>query len=151
MNRRTPHTPAQPTLTRGDDTPRAACADEFALYEAARIEAKEYAAETGIAYQPEPWVYDVLIDAKRGPLLPIAIAEAKRICGSCELQATCLADNVDEQWVQTLIRPADDPSDTGACGSIAGHSRHRRKGEKSCRACREAWSSYKREKREAAA
>jgi hypothetical protein len=95
---------------------------------------------------PDP--YDKLHDYISGSVYNAAVIEARTICGTCPLQATCLRDNRHELWVKALIR-GPKPLTTrerrkqveAACGTDSGYYRHLRGTKtvpksKPCEACR---------------
>ena len=57
-------------------------------------------------------VYDRLIDHTGGWEHRYAVGEARKICGGCDVIASCLRDNRGEEWAQAIIGGAS----VGLCG-----------------------------------
>lgn len=119
MIRRT-YAPAQPTLTSGDDRVQGACVG-----------------------RPQP--FDDLIDYSSGPRYLFARAEARSLCASCPLMASCLNANRHEQWAAAVlgIDPRDEPTRDDRCGSTRGYDGHRKRKEKPCDECKAAAAKAK--------
>lgn len=80
-------------------------------------------------------LYDRLIEHERRTPLWV-VAEAKKICGSCDLRDTCLVENRDEQWVQTLVGYKPPPTIRPTCGAPKGINAHYRNREEACAKCK---------------
>ena len=48
-------------------------------------------------------VYDQLVDHTGGWEHRYAVGEARKICGGCDVIASCLRDNRGEEWAQAII------------------------------------------------
>ena len=126
MNRRLPHTPAAPSFTGGEDRPKPACLGNS-----------------------KP--YDLLHDYISGPIHDRAKREAQRICGTCPLQQTCLAENQGEPWAKALLginpKGGAPKGPIPPCGTNRKFWWHSRNGEPACDPCKAANNAYKRELR----
>lgn len=67
-----------PALTGGEDQPRPACEGRW-------------------------FVYDILVDYSSGPVFQQAQREARSICSTCPLAASCLTANRAEPWAAAVL------------------------------------------------
>lgn len=94
--------------------------------------------KTPCADNPEP--YDILIDKEGASAVRRAVRVARELCGSCELQASCLTTNRNEPWAAAILgvdlrKP---PVERKSCGTITGRSAHSRHHERPCDPCKAA-------------
>ena len=85
--------------------------------------------------KPEP--YDVLVDVISGPAHRAAVREARELCSTCPLFATCLRDNRDEMWAKAILGHdlLKKPRRRDKCGTPYGYKLHRASDEKACEDC----------------